>query len=266
MELLQIVRELEGLSNQERLSYLLASLKKLKITYTIQDYATGANVITTPLKEPFIGVASHFDVVPNSPGANDNASAMAVCLEIARRAQEDKLNNLGIQVYFFDEEETGLKGSRAFVKEMGLRSLKALINLEMVGMGNQLALWPLDKDYYGSVLHIFEQTAAAHDIAVKRFDKIVTNTSDHVSFREGGLDDVFTVSCVSDRDLEVAYHYYKAQEFEVDHDTLKSIMSQAPLFQHYHQPTDKAEHLSEDALQLATKAIWETILAADRKA
>ena len=40
-----------------------------------------------------------------SPGANDNASAVSVTLDILRRARVERLNHIGIRGFFFDEEE-----------------------------------------------------------------------------------------------------------------------------------------------------------------
>ncbi|MGB0522191.1 MAG: M28 family metallopeptidase [Flammeovirgaceae bacterium] len=265
MKLLKIVQSLEALSNEDRLDCILTYLKEFDVPYQIQDYHTGANVWTESAKKPYIGISSHFDVVPNSPGANDNASAIAVCLEIIRRYKNSEFSNFGLQVYFFDEEETGLKGSKAYVEEYGIDHLLGLINMELVGMGDQFALWPLTNHDYGKILQCFEQVADGRKLKARRFDKIVTNTADHVSFREAGLEDVFTITCISDRDLEVAQHYYKAMEFEVDVSTLKSILRDAPLFEHYHQPTDLAQHLSEASLEMTANTIWETLINLDNR-
>jgi len=61
------------------------------------------------------------------------------------------------------------------------------------------------------------------------------------------------------QDKEVAYHYYKAFEFDVSPETLYEIIQKAPLFEHYHQPTDLSENLSEESLQMAVDIIWDTL-------
>jgi hypothetical protein len=49
---------------------------------------------------------------------------------------------------------------------------------------------------------------------------------------------------------------------QADPAALLEILAQAPLFRHYHQPTDTYEKLSEAALAMTSAAVWETILAA----
>jgi Zn-dependent M28 family amino/carboxypeptidase len=84
-------------------------------------------------------VGAHYDTVPMTPGADDNASAVAVMLELARRLPETKLKAPVLFAAFTLEEPpafmTGHQGSRVFVrdcKSRGDRVLGALI-LEMVG-------------------------------------------------------------------------------------------------------------------------------------
>lgn len=96
-----------------------------------------------------------------------------------------------------------------------------------------------------------------------RFDRIVTNTADHISFRQGGLIDDFTITCISEADQTIATHYYKAMEFDVDRQTLYEILQQAPLFRHYHQPTDLSVCMSEKSIQMALNTVWNTLLLLD---
>jgi Zn-dependent M28 family amino/carboxypeptidase len=65
---------------------------------------------------PAILLGAHYDSVPGTPGADDNASAVAVCLECARLI---KLHNLGpVLIVFFNREEDGLLGSEEFVASL----------------------------------------------------------------------------------------------------------------------------------------------------
>jgi hypothetical protein len=65
---------------------------------------------------PSILLGAHYDSVPGTPGADDNASAVAVCLECARLI---KLHNVGpVLIVFFNREEDGLLGSHEFVVDL----------------------------------------------------------------------------------------------------------------------------------------------------
>lgn len=77
-------------------------------------------------------IGAHFDSVPNSPGADDNASGVAALLRCAYETQR-----AGIPTVFvaFNAEEEGLVGSREFVASglcanLGIRDAHVL---EMVG-------------------------------------------------------------------------------------------------------------------------------------
>ena len=79
-------------------------------------------------------IGAHYDTVEGSPGADDNASALAVLLEAA-----DRLKHLAVSrpvwLAAFCLEEQGLLGSRAFIsglKQSG-QPLDGAIVLECVG-------------------------------------------------------------------------------------------------------------------------------------
>ncbi|WP_375559925.1 M28 family metallopeptidase [Bernardetia sp. OM2101] len=279
MNLLKIVQNLENKTDEERFDFIIHFLEKHQIKYQIHHYKTGKNIIirithNTETNKPFIGISSHFDVVPNSGGANDNATSIAVCLDILIRIKEEvKLNpsfleNLAsdITVFIFDEEEKNLLGSRAYIMEFGRQEIRkekliGLINLEMLGQGDKLALWNLEENFEaGKLLQTLEKTAKEKGVFTKRFDKIVTNSADHVSFRHAKLQDAFTITCISQKDIEISYQYYEAQENGESFFRLSEIINQAPIFQHYHKPSDLSKHLNEESMKRVSNLIWETLL------
>lgn len=62
---------------------------------------------------PLILLGAHYDSVPGTPGADDNASAVAVCLECARLIKQHNVGS--VLIVFFNREEDGLLGSSEFV-------------------------------------------------------------------------------------------------------------------------------------------------------
>ena len=117
----------------------------LEITEQAYDYhgQRVANLIATPPgtvgASTYYVVGAHYDTVPPTPGADDNASGVAVMLELARRLPETPLM-APVRLDAFTLEEppaftTRHQGSRVFVRERkraGDRILAALV-LEMVG-------------------------------------------------------------------------------------------------------------------------------------
>ncbi|MEK7783456.1 MAG: M28 family peptidase [Candidatus Binatota bacterium] len=83
---------------------------------------------------PLIILGAHFDSVEGSPGADDNASGVAVLLEAARILSGLRLRS---QLLFcaFNLEELNMIGSTHFAKRLKAAGAKvrAMVSLEMVG-------------------------------------------------------------------------------------------------------------------------------------
>ena len=136
---------ISGDDGQRLLNLMSAGSVTLRLTV---DASTGerpsTNVVAElPGGEPGAGVVvfgGHLDSVPGSPGANDNASGSAVVLELARMlARVDPSQRPHtLRFMLFGAEELGLFGSRYYVDtlpEADRRSIRAMINLDMVGVG-----------------------------------------------------------------------------------------------------------------------------------
>ncbi len=121
-----------------------AGMHVLRQEYEAHGVPTANLVARTPNwtgDGPVLVLGAHYDTVQGTPGADDNASAVAVLIETARKVVEaapEKSANL-LFVAFSTEEppcfNTDLMGSRIFVqrsKQMGLKIGGALV-LEMVG-------------------------------------------------------------------------------------------------------------------------------------
>lgn len=118
-------------------SYITTELQKLGWKPQLENFADGVNIFAerqgTDKAAGAILVAAHYDTVASSPGADDNATGIAVALEIARLLGSRPLPRT-LQLAFFDKEEAGLLGSRAFVtKAARLEKLRGVIVMDMVG-------------------------------------------------------------------------------------------------------------------------------------
>lgn len=89
-------------------------------------------------KRPLI-IGAHYDTVVGTPGADDNASAVAVLIEIARLCAYSRPNRDIIFVAFSLEEPPAFMTSRmgSFVYAKGLKergvSIEGMVSLEMLG-------------------------------------------------------------------------------------------------------------------------------------
>ncbi len=94
-------------------------------------YGNFKNIFQGRLESATILVGAHYDSVPGSPGADDNASAVAVMLAAARAVA----GHANAIFAAFNSEEYGLAGSRefaAYLSRLGTK-LEAVYILEMVG-------------------------------------------------------------------------------------------------------------------------------------
>jgi aminopeptidase YwaD len=143
---------------------------------------TGRNVVAKfSADAPKLILGAHFDSVPGSPGANDNASGTAAILEMARRLPIE----LRQQMYFvsFDAEEDGLIGSNAFVQALATRTLdglKAMLNFDMIAVNNNLSVGG-SSSLVNLIRGLYPQIGQFSDFA----------GSDHASFLAEGVPSVF---------------------------------------------------------------------------
>jgi peptidase M28-like protein len=104
--------------------------------------------------ESVLILGAHYDTVPGSPGADDNASAVAVLLEIARDIQPASLA-MTVRFIAFTLEESGYIGSSRYVASLKKRkeNVVGMISLEMVGFTGPKQDYPsyLDPKYYPNV-------------------------------------------------------------------------------------------------------------------
>lgn len=109
--------------------------------------ATGNN------QKPPILIGAHYDTVPGTPGADDNATGVAVLLELANKFTEQPAK-YPLQIVAFDMEEYGLLGSTEYAAYLHQQQqpLRLMISLEMLGYcnstpGSQRYPKPLERFY-----------------------------------------------------------------------------------------------------------------------
>ena len=95
-----------------------------------------------PSNLPPILIGAHYDAVPGTPGADDNATGVAVLLELAAVLTTEPLK-YPVRLVAFDLEEAaltgkGLLGSTAYATELKAQKqpLRLMLSLEMLGYCN----------------------------------------------------------------------------------------------------------------------------------
>jgi Zn-dependent M28 family amino/carboxypeptidase len=89
---------------------------------------------STENQKPPILIGAHYDAAPGTPGADDNATGVAVLLELAR-AFAPAPARYPIRLVAFDMEEYGLLGSAQYAADLRQQQqpLRLMISLEMLG-------------------------------------------------------------------------------------------------------------------------------------
>lgn len=140
---------------------------------------------------PHLLIGAHLDTVAVAPGAEDNASGIAVLLELARLASLEPPRLPAVFVAFGAEEPVGSGdalhhfGSRHYVRAMAgpaRRSLRAMVSLDRVGVGRSVPVCtgPLSPPRVQDAL-----LASASRLGIPAHDCELT-TSDHWSFEKAG--------------------------------------------------------------------------------
>jgi Zn-dependent M28 family amino/carboxypeptidase len=154
------------------------------------------NVVATPpnlrLTRSHLLVGAHLDTVPQAPGAEDNASGVAVVLELARLTADQGSGLPVVFVAFGGEEPRGSGdnlhhfGSTAMVEQMSAaqrRGLVGMVALDRVGVGTSV---PVCTGGLGprTVQTALLRTARRDRIPVQ---SCVNALRDHWSFEKAGI-------------------------------------------------------------------------------
>lgn len=194
------------------LHYITDRLSGYGYDVTEERFGPGAhevNVIASAPGAPagrIVEICAHWDTVPDSPGADDNASGVAGLLEVARVLAGTPLRH-GLRFCAFGEEEYGLRGSSAHVARLGDADVDAYV-LEMIGFTAERQSFPaaftglievpergdfiaaIANEGSAALLETFTTAATGHvpvwGLAVPPFMEEPVRRSDHVPYWDAG--------------------------------------------------------------------------------
>jgi len=265
---LDLVKKLENKSNEERRNTIINKLNNKKIKYNIEDFnylgKKGINIIVGFGKGKKYSIASaHYDVVPGSPGANDDASAIAVLFKLLENLRKIKLKNK-IKLIFFGDEEIGRHGSLSYIKKHGLKDLIGVYHMELVGMGDCIGLWPITKFNENSyVVSNIEKVLEKKKIYYERIGNLPAFYGDDLSFRGQGFEHAICISVVYKKDKERLKSFVKSS---IPMIILKYNLGLVPkMIKLYHSKNDKSIHLNESAMEMTANVLTESLINLDKK-
>jgi hypothetical protein len=109
---------------------------------------------------PRLVLGAHYDSVPGSTGANDNGAGVVVLLTWLRLALAHS-PSIPLEVVFFDLEELGQLGSRAYLGQVGAENVLAMINLDICGVGDTILVAPRHHVEQGPLHQPLQRVATA---------------------------------------------------------------------------------------------------------
>ena len=186
----------------------LALDAQLRRNYPTQNLAAVIRGSVQP--DSFLVVSAHYDHLGMMgkavyfPGANDNASGVAMLLELAAHyARPENRPACSVAFLLFGGEEAGLVGSEYFVTHplIPLNSVKFLVNLDLLGTGEQGATVVNGRVFEAPYRRLVALNGAHHYLPQLAPRGRAAN-SDHYPFSEAGVPAFFLYT----RGGSTAYH------------------------------------------------------------
>ncbi len=165
----------------------------------------GANIVARiPGRTPggaTIVVSAHYDHLGVREGqvyngADDDASGCVALLALAERLRRSPITH-DVLLVFFDAEEAGMFGSRAFVAAppVALSNLAVNLSLDMIARQDGQALWVSGTSHYPALRPVATRAMRGAGLSVRfghdeKFAKPGddwTNSSDHAAFHAKGI-------------------------------------------------------------------------------
>jgi hypothetical protein len=139
--------------------------------------------------KPSLLLMAHHDSVWGSPGAGDDAMAMAAALEVARALKVRGKPQRDLILLFTDSEEIGLDGAKAyFGAHPDADRTGIIINMEARGSGGRANMFETGSGN-GEQMRLYAETVArpaSHSLAVLIYD-LMPNATDYTIAKERGI-------------------------------------------------------------------------------
>jgi len=149
-------------------------------------------------KDKYIFVVGHYDHLGRMgeevyfPGANDNASGIAMLLSLAKEFSQGKKPRKSIVFIAFGAEEIGLVGSKFYTDNplLPLQNIEFLINLDILGTGDdgiQVVNGSVHQNQFDELVSLNEADGLLEQVKIRG----AACNSDHCFFTEKGVPGFF---------------------------------------------------------------------------
>lgn len=194
---LQDLARLQKETNAERREALSALLKERGIPFEVQafdDAAGGGSnlLVTLGSGSREIVVSAHYDAVKLkdgklSRGMVDNGAGVLALAGLAQSLRDRPLRHR-VRIAFFDREETGLGGSKAYLAARQPGEIAAAVNVDILAYGDAFLYGGGKKDGNAPVYRAVQRVCAARRLTCLEFP--VFPAGDDRSFEAAGIPNV----------------------------------------------------------------------------
>lgn len=192
-----------GADNAARREAIIAQLEALGVAPVLQSFGggrnAGANIVVT-LKgrdERTMLLGAHYDRVAVGQGAVDNGAACAALIEVIAAVKALPLQQLSLQVVFFDREENGLQGSRAFFDDRP--RIDYAVNVDVFAYGD--AIFATGSHPDGLLLRWLHLAGKETGLPVRDVPRARYPASDHQTMMNAKVE-TLGVALLDARDIE----------------------------------------------------------------
>jgi len=193
----------------------------------------------------WVVMGAHYDTVDTSPGADDNASGVTAVLLAAEQLVTLETRRVNVLFAFFDQEEEGLIGSHALVRQI-VADQRQVITAHIIDMVG----WDTDDDRVVELAHC-NMPAAANDVMMRLYEQAAIRLSrdNPNGLTANGI--VRTESCRSD-------HVYFSEN-GIPAAQLGEEFSGNDVTPYYHRPQDTCDTLDYDFLRVVAALVVEAV-------
>ena len=271
-DMIAVARRFVQPSNDLRLAVLEEELRRRELPYALQTFpgngadegrSDGQNVVVSfGAGSPRVVVGGHFDADRLDDGALshglvDNGAGVLVLLRVAEALRDAALQGT-IHVVFFDMEELGLLGSRAYVEALDPAPGAVMVNVDIVGYGDTLLYGPGDLETEHPVSGHVHRVCARHAVACVGTPRMPP--SDDRSFERAGIPAVSLAMLPADE----AHRLWLFLNGGLS-DSLRGALA-PPILQIIHTDRDTEDKLEPAALTRAARIVTDLALALDAAA
>lgn len=268
-DVIDVARRFVQPSNDLRLAVLEEELRQRELPYTLQsfpgggadeDRSDGHNVVVSlGAGPPRVIVGGHFDADRLDDGALshglvDNGAGVLVLLRVAESLRDAALRGT-VHVVFFDMEELGLLGSRAYAEALDPDPGAVMVNVDIVGYGDTLLYGPGDLSAEHPLSGHVHRVCARHAVACVGTPRMPP--SDDLSFRRDGIPAVSLAMLPA----EEAHRLWLVLNGSLS-DPLRGALA-PPILQTIHTARDTVDKLEPAALTRAARIVTDLALALD---